>query len=349
MVLFGQQNILTDPPITQVDIIVCRNFTMYLDADTRAKVLSLFEYALRSEGLLFLGSAEMPDDTRAFSRVHPLHHLYRRSTVPKARKHDAWPIVSEADVRVTPAATKQLVQPARASSAPPASSTRTEASATTAQRVDGDRSLLRTARQIANDHLMEDSAGHVIVRNEQLRFVVEELISTNEQLETSREEVAALNEELRLGNAALSHKIRSLTHAQDDLSNLARAEGLAAVFVSDDLRVLRFTDPARAFLPLRPEDLGRPLSDLSHRMHYDRFIDDAREVIETLRMKTVTTTIDETSVLVRMNPYLTSENRVTGLVIAFMNIDALLCSLQGLGIEVSSVPSLAAAQRRGRQ
>jgi two-component system CheB/CheR fusion protein len=57
-VVFAPQNILVDPPFTKLDILCCRNFLIYVHAETQKKLLPLMHYALNSGGLLILGTAE---------------------------------------------------------------------------------------------------------------------------------------------------------------------------------------------------------------------------------------------------------------------------------------------------
>jgi two-component system CheB/CheR fusion protein len=58
-VIFGRHNLIQDAPISRVDVLSCRNTLMYFSAETQAKILSRFHFALRDEGVLFLGKAEM--------------------------------------------------------------------------------------------------------------------------------------------------------------------------------------------------------------------------------------------------------------------------------------------------
>ena len=58
MTVFALQNVIKDPPFTQMDLISCRNLLIYLNADIQKKLLPIFHYALKPDGLLFLGSSE---------------------------------------------------------------------------------------------------------------------------------------------------------------------------------------------------------------------------------------------------------------------------------------------------
>ena len=58
MCIFAQQNVLSDPPFSQMDIICCRNLLIYLEPVLQSKVISLFHYALKPNGYLILGTSE---------------------------------------------------------------------------------------------------------------------------------------------------------------------------------------------------------------------------------------------------------------------------------------------------
>jgi two-component system, chemotaxis family, CheB/CheR fusion protein len=58
-VIFGRNDLVQDAPISRIDLLVCRNTLMYLNAETQARVLSRFHFALADTGVLLLGKAEM--------------------------------------------------------------------------------------------------------------------------------------------------------------------------------------------------------------------------------------------------------------------------------------------------
>lgn len=58
MVIFAQQNLLTDPPFTRVDLISCRNMLIYIEPALQQRIIPNFHYALKQEGFLVLGSSE---------------------------------------------------------------------------------------------------------------------------------------------------------------------------------------------------------------------------------------------------------------------------------------------------
>lgn len=79
MVTFATQNIITDPPFTKLDFLICRNLLIYLDVEMQKKLLPLFHYALNPGGVLFLGSAEtLGASTDLFATVNAKLRLFRR-------------------------------------------------------------------------------------------------------------------------------------------------------------------------------------------------------------------------------------------------------------------------------
>ncbi|MHB1206932.1 MAG: chemotaxis protein CheB [Rhodospirillaceae bacterium] len=58
MVRVSNHNLITDPPFSRVDMIVCRNLLIYLNPVLQQRLVPVFHYALRAGGWLFLGSAE---------------------------------------------------------------------------------------------------------------------------------------------------------------------------------------------------------------------------------------------------------------------------------------------------
>jgi len=58
MILFANHNIIKDPPFSRLDLLVCRNFLIYLNPDMQKRLISLFHLVLKPGGILFLGASE---------------------------------------------------------------------------------------------------------------------------------------------------------------------------------------------------------------------------------------------------------------------------------------------------
>jgi two-component system, chemotaxis family, CheB/CheR fusion protein len=57
-VVFAEQNLLRDPPFSDLDLLVCRNLLIYLKAEAQQRLVPLFHYILKKDGILFLGNSE---------------------------------------------------------------------------------------------------------------------------------------------------------------------------------------------------------------------------------------------------------------------------------------------------
>ena len=78
-IIFAQQNIISDPPFTKLDILCCRNLLIYLNAKLQQRLIPLFHYALKRDGILLLGSADTPGHfSDLFSPLTTSTRLYRR-------------------------------------------------------------------------------------------------------------------------------------------------------------------------------------------------------------------------------------------------------------------------------
>jgi two-component system CheB/CheR fusion protein len=78
-VVFAAQNLIGDPPFSRIDLITCRNLLIYLAPEIQHKVISLFHFALREDGYLFLGNAESAGpQSDLFEPVSKRWRIYRR-------------------------------------------------------------------------------------------------------------------------------------------------------------------------------------------------------------------------------------------------------------------------------
>ncbi len=77
-VVFTSQDLLADAPFSRLDFISCRNVLIYLRPDVQEKVVSLFHFALREGGILFLGGAEtIGEFGDRFAPISKKHRIYR--------------------------------------------------------------------------------------------------------------------------------------------------------------------------------------------------------------------------------------------------------------------------------
>jgi two-component system CheB/CheR fusion protein len=78
-VVFGVQNVVTDPPFTRVDLVSCRNLLIYLAPEVQKRLIQGFHFALKPGGYLFLGTAEtVAKNEQIFKPVSRKWRIYQR-------------------------------------------------------------------------------------------------------------------------------------------------------------------------------------------------------------------------------------------------------------------------------
>jgi len=78
-VVFGVNNLVSDAPISRLDLLLCRNVFIYLDGALQKRVLTRFHHALRRHGLLVLGKSELiPFAGKIFESVDQQRRIYRK-------------------------------------------------------------------------------------------------------------------------------------------------------------------------------------------------------------------------------------------------------------------------------
>ncbi|MBW6435548.1 PAS domain S-box protein [Actinoplanes hulinensis] len=84
-VIFGRNDLVQDAPISRIDLLTCRNTLMYFNAETQARILGRFHFALAETGVLFLGKAEMLlGHSSLFTPIDLKRRVFRRVPRPYA-------------------------------------------------------------------------------------------------------------------------------------------------------------------------------------------------------------------------------------------------------------------------
>ena len=77
--LFARHDLARDPPFSRLDLISCRNVLIYMGPALQKRVLSMFQYALKPGGFLFLGNSEtISEFSGAFTADDPRHRIFLR-------------------------------------------------------------------------------------------------------------------------------------------------------------------------------------------------------------------------------------------------------------------------------
>jgi two-component system CheB/CheR fusion protein len=85
-VIFGRNDLLQDPPISRVDLLICRNTLMYFEPEAQERVLANFAFALHRRGFLVVGKAEA---LQSRTSLFQPYDLKRRIFVPNLTNDDA--------------------------------------------------------------------------------------------------------------------------------------------------------------------------------------------------------------------------------------------------------------------
>jgi two-component system CheB/CheR fusion protein len=161
--------------------------------------------------------------------------------------------------------------------------------------------------------------------NEELQATNEELMASNEELQSSNEELQSVNEEMSTVNAEFQEKMLLLNRVHADLDSMAKAAGVATVFVDAELNITRFSPDATQIFKLRDTDVGRHLDDFAHMLDYPTLMTDLGVTLNTQRTteREVVSTDGKKKYLVRMLPYLVPSSHHRGAVATFVDVTAL--------------------------
>lgn len=87
--IFARQDLGSDPPFSDIDLLSCRNVLIYFKPALQKRVLSFFHYSLKSSGFLVLGNSEsLGDTTDLFEVFDAQAKIYTRRSVPSRLNFD---------------------------------------------------------------------------------------------------------------------------------------------------------------------------------------------------------------------------------------------------------------------
>ena len=83
--IFGAHNITQAPPLSHIDLLLCRNVLIYFNSELQERILTRFHYAIREDGYLFLGRSEsLMARSRLFRPVELKWRIFERTpAVPR--------------------------------------------------------------------------------------------------------------------------------------------------------------------------------------------------------------------------------------------------------------------------
>lgn len=436
-IVFARHNLLSDPPFTKMDLVVCRNVLIYFKIAAQERVLQALHYALQPGGAMLLGSSEsIPVGMEGLKPLNARHKLFRnsasvslplgthrgpilnaagagsRAPIARVRRRTADQAVGDegaaallqlyappavlvngaqevvhlyghAQLYLSPRAGSASLEIARLLPEPlmPVASallyktaqerTRLTSDAVDVVRADGQmRSVRLSVSPLPGDHeplmtlLCFEEAGtpaaqeataidvdaETVARvgalerelratreslqatieeletsNEELQATNEELMASNEELQSSNEELQSVNEEMGTVNAEYQEKMLLLNRLNADLDNMAKAAGVATVFVDEAMQITRFSPDATQVFKLRDSDIGRPLDDIAHVLDHPTLMADIASTLRSGRMiEREVRTLDNTQIfLMRVLPYVIQSSMKPGAVTTLVDITEL--------------------------
>jgi two-component system CheB/CheR fusion protein len=157
-------------------------------------------------------------------------------------------------------------------------------------------------------------------------------------LQSSNEELQSVNEELYTVNAENQEKIEILNRLNADLDSMARAAGIATVFVDAKLQLTRFTPEATTLFKIREGDLGRPIDDFTNLLAFPDFVSELRlNIADGNMMQRELKAANGRTYLSRVLPYAVREKDPRGAVATFVDI-TLLRDAERLQAVLDSLP-----------
>ncbi|WP_041376622.1 chemotaxis protein CheB [Polaromonas naphthalenivorans] len=170
----------------------------------------------------------------------------------------------------------------------------------------------------------ETSTEELKASNEELQAINEELRSATEELETSKEELQSINEELTTVNFELKIKVDETSKINNDLQNFITSTDIATIFIDRGMRIKRYTPQSASLFNLIESDLNRSLLDITHKLDYSALVNDVTEVFNTLnKVERQVSSSDGRHYLARIRPYRTTDDRIEGAVLTFVDVTAL--------------------------
>jgi two-component system CheB/CheR fusion protein len=99
--IFGRSNVISDAPISHVDLLLCRNLLIYCDGPTQTKILTRLHYALEPHGVLFIGKASsLVGASHLFRAVNSKYRIFQRADTPMDQRTQSDDAAKQADLKV---------------------------------------------------------------------------------------------------------------------------------------------------------------------------------------------------------------------------------------------------------
>jgi two-component system CheB/CheR fusion protein len=130
----------------------------------------------------------------------------------------------------------------------------------------------------------------------------------------------------------MQHRNQELTQLNNDLVNLLASVNIPIVMLDADLSIRRITPQADEVLGVSAADIGRPIRHIRLRLNVPKLEEHMLDVIGELQPKEIEVHNSQNHhYRLRITPYRTMDNRIEGVVLAFIDVDGMLKRVDGGG------------------
>ena len=92
MVVFAAHDMIKDPPFTNLDILSCRNVLIYMESALQNKIITVFNYSLKPNGILMLGTSEsLGNHEDWFLKIDGKMKIFKRTSNILSPRHIDYP------------------------------------------------------------------------------------------------------------------------------------------------------------------------------------------------------------------------------------------------------------------
>jgi two-component system CheB/CheR fusion protein len=219
-VIFGRHNVVRDPPLSHIDLLLCRNVMIYFTTDLQEKILARFQYSIREGGYLFLGRAEsLLARSRWFTPVNLKWRIFERSAASA-------PTVAAALLRGTESTLHQPAVPVEVTGGATRLQRVIEALPSAVMMIDAtDNILVWNAAAEALFDIPTEAAVNRKFRDLDVSYRIE-------GLRAQVEEVKSRHIPTRLENVTFTRRSGEVVHAEIMITPLLEGHRIAAVVVT---------------------------------------------------------------------------------------------------------------------
>ncbi|HTU59012.1 MAG TPA: PAS domain-containing protein, partial [Polyangiales bacterium] len=101
----------------------------------------------------------------------------------------------------------------------------------------------------------------------------------NEELQSTNEELQSVNDQLHVESTETAEKLNELNEVNGDMDQMLANLDVGVVLLDEKLVIRRFNPTATLHFNLLPQDVGRSLTHLSHRLRYENLVEQCQRAL----------------------------------------------------------------------